>query len=140
MVWSNIENSQIQLVEGEDNNLGNLNTSITKSEQPVLPVPEEIAEPIAPEEVTGKRSRKVTQKICDIIEGVGKGNFQTRHLTASLGQVTTEIESDPLSVAEAKCQPDWNKWLEAMNDEISRLQQRGTYCQRLTSHMMSRIG
>ena len=127
VVWSNIENSQIQLVEGEDNDLGNLSTSITESEQPVLPVPEEIAEPIAPEEVTGKRSRKVTQKIRDIIEGVGKGNFQTRHLTASLGQVTTEIESDPLSVAEAKRRPDWDKWIEAMNDEISRLQQRGTY-------------
>ena len=127
MVWSNIENSQIQLVEGEDNDLGNLSTSITESEQPVLPVPEEIAEPIAPEEVTGKRPRKVTRKIRDIIEGVGKGNFQTRHLTASLGQVTTEIESDPLSVAEAKRRPDWDKWLEAMNDKISRLQQRGTY-------------
>ena len=45
---------QIQLVEGEDGNLGNLETSITESEQPVIPVPEEIAEPLPPEILTGK--------------------------------------------------------------------------------------
>ena len=47
-------NRQIQLVEGEDGNLRNLETSVTKSEQPVIPIPEEIAEPIPPEEITGK--------------------------------------------------------------------------------------
>ena len=50
-----------------------------------------------------------------------------QHLTASLGQVTGEIESDPLSVAEAMQQPDSSKWYDAMKDEISRLQQHGTY-------------
>ena len=50
---------QIQLVEGEQNikydgNLGNLETSITESEQPVIPVPIEISEPIAPGVVAGK--------------------------------------------------------------------------------------
>lgn len=118
---------QIQLIEGEDQNLGNLDKSVAKSEEPVIPVPEEIAEPIPPEELTGKRTRRPTQKIQEIIEGAGEGNMETRHLTASLAQVTAEIKSDPLSLAEAKRQPDWTKWLEAMNDEISRLQNQGTY-------------
>ena len=48
---------QIQLIEGEDGNLGNLETSITESEQPVIPVPEEIAEPLPPEVLTGKQVR-----------------------------------------------------------------------------------
>lgn len=47
-------NRQIQPVEGEDGNLGNLETSVTESEQPVIPVPDEIAEPVSPDEVTGK--------------------------------------------------------------------------------------
>jgi len=92
---------QIQPVEGEDGNLGNLETSVTESEQPVIPVPEEIAEPIAPDEVSGKRVRRPTKKIRDVIEGLGEGSDELRHLTASLGQVTSEIESDPSSVAEA---------------------------------------
>ena len=118
---------QIQLVEGEDGNLGNLETSITESEQPVIPVPEEIAEPLPPEVLTGKRVRRPTKKIRDVIEGLGEGTNELRHLTASLGQVTGEIESDPLSVAEAMRRPDSSKWYDAMKDEISRLQQRGTY-------------
>ena len=48
---------QIQLIEGEDGNLGNLETSITELEQPVIPVPEEIAEPLPPEVLTGKQVR-----------------------------------------------------------------------------------
>ena len=47
-------NRQIQLVEGEVGNLGNLEKSITKLEQPVIPVTKEITEPIPPEELTGK--------------------------------------------------------------------------------------
>ena len=81
--------------------MGNLETSITESEQPVIPVPEEIAEPLPPEVLTVKRVRQPTKKIRDIIEGLGEGTNELRHLTASLGQVTGEIESDPLSVAEA---------------------------------------
>ena len=81
--------------------MGNLETSITESEQLVIPVPEEIAEPLPPEVLTGKQVRQPTKKIRDIIEGLGEGNNELQHLTASLGQVTGEIESDPLSVAEA---------------------------------------
>ena len=94
---------QIQLVEGEyeDGNL-DLDTSVTESEQPIIPVPKEIAEPVAPEIITGKQSRQPSKKVQDIIRGAGEGNVETKHLTASLGQVTAEIESDPLSVAEAK--------------------------------------
>src|ERR1700744_4289891 len=55
-------NKQIQLVEEEDGNLGNLENSITESDQPIIPVPEEIAEPIPPEETTGKCIRRPTQK------------------------------------------------------------------------------
>ena len=47
-------NRQIQLIEGEDTNLGNLETLVTELEQPVIPVPEEIAESIPPEEITRK--------------------------------------------------------------------------------------
>ncbi|GAW04208.1 copia-like polyprotein [Lentinula edodes] len=118
---------QIQPVEGEDQDLGNLETSITESEQPIIPVPEEIAEPINPDIITGKRVRKPTKKIQDIINGLGEPNRELRHLTASLGQVTGEIIADPTSVAEAMRRPDWSQWREAMNEEIRRLQQRGTY-------------
>ena len=47
-------NRQIQIVEGEDGNLGNLEAYIAESEQPVIPIPEEIAEPVDPNIVTGK--------------------------------------------------------------------------------------
>ena len=88
-------NRQVQLIEGDptDIDLG-LEKSITESE-PIIPVPEEISEPIAPEIVTGKRIRRPTKKIQDIIEGVGEGNAEIKHLTASLGQETSEIISDP---------------------------------------------
>ena len=75
---------QIQPVEGEDGNLGNLETSVTESEQPVIPVPEEITEPVSPDELTGKRVRRPTRKIRDVIEGLGEGSDESRHLTASL--------------------------------------------------------
>ena len=45
--------------------------------------------------------------------------MELRHLTASLGQVVSEVESDPLSVAEAMQRPDWPEWYEAMKEEIS---------------------
>ncbi|KAF8830169.1 hypothetical protein HHX47_DHR2000553 [Lentinula edodes] len=118
---------QIQPVEGEDQDLGNLETSVTELEQPIIPVPEEIAEPINPDIITGKRVRKPTKKIQDIINGLGEPNQELRHLTASLGQVTGEIIADPTSVAEAMRCPDWSQWREAMNEEIRRLQQRRTY-------------
>ena len=47
--------------------------------------------------------------------------MELQHLIASLGQVVSEVESDPLSVAEAMRQPDWPKWYEAMKEEISQL-------------------
>ena len=53
------------------------------------------------EKEPGKQVRRPTKKIRDVIEGLGEGTNELRHLTASLGQVTGEIESDPLSVAEA---------------------------------------
>jgi hypothetical protein len=46
--------SQIQLVEGKDTNLGNLEKSISESEPSIIPVPEEISEPLPPEIITGK--------------------------------------------------------------------------------------
>lgn len=52
---------------------------------------------------------------------------ELRDLTASLAQVTAEIKSDPLSVAEAMRRPDTAEWYEAMKEEISRLQEHGTY-------------
>ena len=53
--------------------MGNLETLITESEQPVIPVPEEIAEPLPPEILTGKQVRQPTKKIRDVIEGLGEG-------------------------------------------------------------------
>ena len=107
--------------------MGNLETSVTESEQPVIPVPEEIAEPLPPGVITGKRNRRPTKKIQDTIEGIGIGSSHTKHLTASLGQVTAKIESDPLSVAEAMRRPDAAEWYKAMEEEVSRLQERGTW-------------
>ena len=49
-------------------------------------------------------------------------------LTASLAQVTSEIEAyDPYTVAEAKRRPDWKHWKEAMEEEMRRHEQRGTF-------------
>lgn len=54
---------QTQLVEEEDGNLGNLDTSVTESELPIIPVPDEIAEPLPPNVITGKRVKKLSKKI-----------------------------------------------------------------------------
>ena len=86
-----------------------------------------MTEPVPPGIITGKRSRQPTKRIQEALRQAGDRNRELRHIVGSLAQVTSEIESDPLSVAEAMRRPDWAKWLEAMNDEITRLQQRGTY-------------
>ncbi|KAJ3900745.1 hypothetical protein F5879DRAFT_992601 [Lentinula edodes] len=101
-----------QTVSTEYNDLRNL--AVTKSEQPIIPVPEEIAKPINPDVTT----RKLTKKIQDIINRLGERNQELRHLTASLGKVTGEIIADPTSVAEAMRCPDWPQWWEAMNEKI----------------------
>lgn len=125
-VERNVEFStrQIQLVEGEqaeenDGNLGSLDTSITESELPIIPVPEEVSEPLPPEIITGKQVKQPSRKVWEILEGAAEGNKQIKHLTASLAQVTAEVIADPISVAEAQRCPDWNLWFEAMKDEIS---------------------
>ena len=69
-------NRQIQLVEGEDGNLENLETSITESEQPVIPIPEEVAEPVDPNIITGKQVQKPSRKVQDIIEGAGEESME----------------------------------------------------------------
>lgn len=117
---------QIQLVEEEDGNLGKLDTSVTESELPIIPVPEEIAEPLPPNVITEKWAKKPSKKIQAILQGASM-QAELRDLTASLAQVTAKIKSDPLSVAEAMWCPDAAEWYEAMKEEISRLQERGTY-------------
>ena len=120
-------NQPIQPVEGEENLDLDLEKSITESDPSLIPIPEEITEPIEAEITTGKRTRKPSRKILEIMDGKAQAHT-AKYLTASLATVTAEIEAfDPLSVAEAKRSPDWLKWEEAMKDEISRLEARGTY-------------
>ena len=107
--------------------MGKLDTSVTKLELPVIPISEEISEPIDPNIITGKRERKLTNRMQNILKTASDQNKSLKTIVGSMAQVTGEIISDPLSLAEANRRPDWNKWLEAMNDEISRLQQHGTY-------------
>ncbi|KAF5344808.1 hypothetical protein D9758_014412 [Tetrapyrgos nigripes] len=115
-----VTNQPIQLSEEEDNDFINLEQKVPESDtvDPVI----EITKPIAPKIITGRRP--ITRSMMKKTGGVESANL----LTTILAQVTSKLEAyNPLSVVEAKCQPDLPKWKEAMDKEMRRHKEQGTF-------------
>jgi hypothetical protein len=84
-----------------------------------------IHEPVDPNIVTGKRTHKPGHIVRAITDGEGTASFAKdlwEKAYAHAAQVEELDPYNPHTVAEAKHRPDWPHWLEAMLDEIKRLE------------------
>ena len=100
------------------------NTEITVSE------PNEVSEPTDPNIVTGKRIRKPGRVARSIASGEGTATYAEdfwERAYAHTAQVSELDPYDPRTPTEAKRRPDWNEWLNAMHDEIKRLESRHSW-------------
>jgi hypothetical protein len=98
---------------------------------PVLPsstgpvAPDGIHEPVDPDIIQGPRKRAPLRKILAIQRGTGTtlaqapllGTFLDL-LSGHLAAMSSEILSDPCTVAEAQCSAAWPHWSNAMQEEV----------------------
>ena len=119
---------EIPLVEGEQDDF-NLSLprvderipSVTKDipSTPLEPqVPEELTEPVHPDVVSGKRARKPSRKVREMMEDhahcVIGDDLDDERFEANLAFAATDLlHKDPLTQREAMSRPDADKWVAA---------------------------